>query len=174
MLSAIFHCSLFSFSFSFATILLSYRYATPSVVRRHTTLAIFGFRHSAKTPAGRAARGGKERGSPPTQPRPAFGFVSERLLFSELIVFIKRSEPDAFFLTQILTITPGLFRRRIPQELPPRAARPAGAFTANVGCQALLRCLITYLILIKTYAHIFWGQFFLREFLYLVLIRRAG
>jgi len=47
--------------------------------------------------------------------------VSERFLFTELIVFIKGSEPDAFFLAQILTITAGLFRRRIPQELPPPA-----------------------------------------------------
>jgi len=45
--------------------------------------------------------GGKERESPPPQPRPAFLLVSERLLFSELCVFIKCSEPDAFSLAQI-------------------------------------------------------------------------
>jgi hypothetical protein len=50
---------------------------------------------SAKTPAGRAARGGKERGNPPTQPRPAFSFVSERLVVSWLSVVIKCSEPAA-------------------------------------------------------------------------------
>jgi hypothetical protein len=45
--------------------------------------------------------GGKKRERPPTQPRPAFFLVSERLLFSELSVFIKCSEPDAFVLAQI-------------------------------------------------------------------------
>jgi len=68
--------------------------------------------------------GGKKRRSPPAQPRPAFALVSGRFLFSELIVFIKGSEPDAFFLAQILTITAGLFRRRDPQELPPPRCPP--------------------------------------------------
>ena len=56
---------------------------------------------AANAPAGRAGGGGKKRGNPPTQPRPAFSFVSGRLLFSELSVFIKRSEPDAVTLAQI-------------------------------------------------------------------------
>jgi len=42
------------------------------------------------------------------------------------------SEPDAVYSSTNFTCDRCLLRRGIPQELPPRAARPAGAFTAKL------------------------------------------
>ena len=77
--------------------------------------------------------GGKNRGSPPTQPRPAFSFVSERLFISEVSVFIKCSEPDALSLAQILIMTAGLLRQRTPEIFATPASRPAGHFPKKRG-----------------------------------------
>jgi len=47
-------------------------------------------------------------------------------------VIIISSEPDAVYSSTGFCFSRCLLRRGIPQELPPRAARPAGAFTATL------------------------------------------
>jgi len=82
-----------------------------------------------KTPAGRAARGGKERESPPPQPTSGI-FVCIWTMLGVIIDRVYQAQWAGRGCSGTnFEYTRCLLRRGIPQELPPRAARPAGALS---------------------------------------------